>query len=61
MGRRLVTATTLLFLPQGDTGFRWMRVHDSRLVAEGEGVPPLDADEQVLAVAPAEEIGRAHV
>jgi len=47
--------TTLLFLPAGETGFRWMRVADARVVGEGEGIP--DAiDDETIAVAPADAV-----
>ncbi|KHA63040.1 hypothetical protein NI18_18935, partial [Sphingomonas sp. Ant20] len=54
--------TTLLFLPSGATGFRWMRIADQRIVAQGEGIPTaqdrgdLNADHGVIAVAPAEAV-----
>ena len=54
--------TTLLFLPSGATGFRWMRIADQRIVAQGEGIPTADdrgdlsADTGVIAVAPAEAV-----
>ncbi|MEG8056095.1 hypothetical protein QP150_04320 [Sphingomonas sp. 22L2VL55-3] len=31
--------TTLLFLPAGETGYRWMRVADARVVGEGRVSP----------------------
>lgn len=46
--------TTLLFLPVGDVGYRWWRIADARVVAEGEGVP--DTDEPTIAVAPADAV-----
>lgn len=46
--------TTLLFLPAGETGYRWMRVVDSRVAAQGEGVPV--SDDPVIAVAPADDV-----
>ncbi|TXC70132.1 general secretion pathway protein GspL [Sphingomonas ginsenosidivorax] len=46
--------TMLLFLPAGETGYRWMRVVDARVVAEGEGLP--QGDDPVVAVAPAEDV-----
>ncbi len=46
--------TTLLFLPAGETGYRWMRVVDARIAAEGEGLP--DGDDAIVAVAPAEDV-----
>ena len=50
--------TTLLFLPSGTTGFRWMRLADQRVVDEGEGVPRGDArtDGATIAVAPADAV-----
>ncbi len=54
--------TTLLFLPSGVTGFRWMRIADQRIVAQGEGIPTADersdlsAGHGVIAVAPAEAV-----
>lgn len=49
-----MTATTLLFLPQGDTGFRWIRIDDDRVVGEGDGVPVSDGN--TIAVAPADAV-----
>ncbi|WP_380787344.1 type II secretion system protein GspL [Sphingomonas sp. R86521] len=46
--------TTLLFLPAGETGYRWMRVVDARIADEGEGLPL--GDDPVVAVAPAEDV-----
>jgi general secretion pathway protein L len=46
--------TTLLFLPAGDTGFRWMRFGDAGMLARGEGIPA--GDEPVVAVAPADAV-----
>ena len=43
--------TNLLFLPAGDVGYRWWRIADARVVAEGDGLPPDDAP--TVAVAPA--------
>ena len=54
MGGAIVTATTLLFLPHGDAGFRWMRVDDARVTGEGEGVPDVEGD--TIAVAPADAV-----
>lgn len=50
--------TTLLFLPSGTTGFRWMRLADQRVVDEGEGVPHGDerTDGATIAVAPADAV-----
>jgi len=48
--------TTLLFLPAGETGYRWMRVVDARVVGEGEGVPDTAADGNTIAVAPADAV-----
>jgi general secretion pathway protein L len=52
MGRAIMT--TLLFLPAGETGYRWMRVTDARIAAEGEGLP--EGDDPIVAVAPAEDV-----
>ena len=49
-----VTAT-LLFLPTGDAPFRWWRMDDARLVAEGEGLPAPDGD-RLVAVPPADAV-----
>ncbi|MEG3165105.1 type II secretion system protein GspL [Sphingomonas sp. PB2P19] len=46
--------TTLLFLPAGETGYRWMRVVDAAIASEGQGVPV--GDDPVIAVAPAEDV-----
>ncbi|GGB35211.1 hypothetical protein GCM10011380_25760 [Sphingomonas metalli] len=46
--------TTLLFLPAGDAGLRWLRFGDTGLMARGEGVPP--GGDPVVAVAPAEAV-----
>jgi general secretion pathway protein L len=46
--------TTLLFLPAGDAGFRWVRFGEASVMARGEGVPP--GDEPIVAVAPAEGV-----
>ncbi|HEX8486289.1 type II secretion system protein GspL [Sphingomonas sp.] len=46
--------TTLLFLPAGDSGYRWWRIADERVVAQGDGVPPGDAP--VVAIAPADAV-----
>ena len=46
--------TTLLFLPAGDTGYRWWRIAEGRVVTRGEGVPP--GDEPMVAVAPGESV-----
>ena len=46
--------TTLLFLPAGDAGYRWWRIADARVMAEGEGVP--ETDEPIVAVAPADAV-----
>lgn len=48
--------TTLLFLPSGALGYRWMTLDDDGVVAEGEGVPPLGPDDRVVAVAPADAV-----
>ena len=52
MGRAIVT--TLLFLPTGDTGYRWWRVDDARVVAEADGLPL--GDEPVIAVVPGDAV-----
>jgi general secretion pathway protein L len=52
MGRAIMTM--LLFLPAGATGYRWIRMVDARVVAEGEGLP--EGDDPVVAVAPAEDV-----
>lgn len=44
----------LVFLPAGDTGYRWWRIADARVAGEGEGVPA--SDEPVVAVAPADAV-----
>ncbi|KQU62270.1 general secretion pathway protein GspL [Sphingomonas sp. Leaf339] len=46
--------TTLLFLPAGDIGFRWMRFGDVGLMARGEGIPA--GEDPVIAVAPADAV-----
>lgn len=46
--------TTLLFLPFGATGYRWMRIAESHVVAEGEGIP--ETDDDMIAVAPADAV-----
>ncbi len=48
--------TTLLFLPAGETGYRWMRVLDARVVGEGKGIPDTALDEPTIAVAPADAV-----
>jgi general secretion pathway protein L len=53
MGRGPVT--TLLFLPGPDAPYRWLRVDERRVLAEGEGLPPPD-DEPVVAVPPADAV-----
>lgn len=52
MGRAIVT--TVLFLSAGDSGYRWWRIADARVVDEGEGVPP--GEEPTVAIAPAEAV-----
>ncbi|MCP3734483.1 type II secretion system protein GspL [Sphingomonas sp. RP10(2022)] len=47
--------TTLLFLPYGDRGYRWLALADDGAITEGEGMPAL-ADTAVVAVAPAESV-----
>ncbi len=54
MGGTIVTATTFLFLPQGDADYRWIRVDDARLLDEGEGVP--DPSGPTVAVAPPDAV-----
>ena len=44
--------TTLLFLPDGDVDFRWMRFGE--VPAHGDGVP--EGDETIVAVAPADAV-----
>lgn len=53
-----MTAATLLFLPpDADRPWRWWRVRDDGLAAEGEGVPPAaDPPEPVIAIAPADAV-----
>ena len=53
MGRGPVT--TLLFLPGPDAPYRWLRVDATRVLAEGDGLPPPD-DDPVLAVPPADAV-----
>lgn len=53
MGRGSVT--TLLFLPGPDARYRWLRVDDTRVLAEGDGVPPPDG-KPVVAVPPADAV-----
>jgi general secretion pathway protein L len=52
MGRRIMT--TLLFIPAGDRGYRWLHLADAGIVREGEGLPP--TDDGIVAVAPAEAV-----
>jgi general secretion pathway protein L len=54
MGRADVT--TLLFLPSGDRPYRWMTLADDRVAGEGEGLPAIDVEEPVIAVAPADAV-----
>ena len=50
-----MTVTTLLFLPIDERQpWRWWRVADAAIVAEGEGVP--DATAALVAIAPAEAV-----
>jgi general secretion pathway protein L len=42
-----------LFLPGEATGYRWLKVADGVVVARGEGVPAVEADDAVLAITPA--------
>jgi general secretion pathway protein L len=44
--------TILLFLPAGDSPYRWMTLADDAVAAEGEGVPAFETDEPVVAIAP---------
>jgi general secretion pathway protein L len=53
MGRRIMT--TLLFLPSGDLGYRWLRLGDGGAIVEGEGLPA-SADEAIVAAAPADAV-----
>lgn len=46
--------TTLLFLPDGDDEYRWMRFGDRGLLARGHGVP--EDDDPVVAVPPADAV-----
>jgi general secretion pathway protein L len=46
--------TTLLFLPAGDAGFRWLRVGDGGTMARGDGVP--EGDDPIVAVTPADAV-----
>ena len=51
-----MTTATLLFLPPDDTApWRWWRIRDDAVLAEGDGVPEADA-EPVVAVAPADAV-----
>ncbi len=54
MGGTIVTATTLLFMPAGDIGFRWMRLDDETVIGQGEGVPV--TDDPTVAIVPAEDV-----
>ena len=47
--------TTLLFLPGPDAPYRWLRVDERRVLAEGEGIPPPN-DDPVVAVPPADAV-----
>lgn len=53
MGRGPVT--TLLFLPGPDAPYRWLRIDEARVLAEGEGLPPPD-EERLVAVTPADAV-----
>ena len=46
--------TTLLFLPSGELGYRWMTLGPDRVTGEGNGVPV--TDDAVIAVAPADAV-----
>ncbi|RZL59330.1 MAG: general secretion pathway protein GspL [Sphingomonas sp.] len=46
--------TTLLFLPSGDRGYRWLRRADG-ILHDGEGVPPA-GDDPVIAIVPADAV-----
>lgn len=48
--------TTVLFLPAGDVGYRWLRVAGERVTDRGEGLPEFDADSETVAVAPADAV-----
>jgi general secretion pathway protein L len=49
-----MTAATVLFLPAGDAGYRWLALEDGRVTAGGDGLPPGGAP--VVAVAPADAV-----
>ena len=46
--------TTLLFLPSGELGYRWMTLGADQVTGEGEGMPA--TDDTVIAVAPADAV-----
>jgi len=48
--------TMLLFLPAGDRDYRWMRLAADGIAAEGDGLPAIDPDESLVAIAPAEAV-----
>jgi len=50
--------TLVLFLPSGQSPWRWLRVAGDRVTARGDGVPSFDpaAPENAVAVAPAESV-----
>jgi len=50
--------TLVLFLPSGQSPWRWLRVAGDRVTARGDGVPSFDATapENAVAVAPAESV-----
>jgi general secretion pathway protein L len=50
--------TLVLFLPSGQSPWRWLRIAGERIAARGEGVPAFDPEqrENAVAVAPAEAV-----
>ncbi len=48
--------TLLLFLPSGRRPYRWMTLADGAVTGEGEGVPEIDVDVPVVAVAPVDAV-----
>jgi general secretion pathway protein L len=50
--------TLVLFLPSGQSSWRWLRVAGDSVTARGDGVPVFDAEtrENAVAVAPAESV-----
>jgi len=52
-----MTAATLLFLPPDDSQpWRWWRIRDDAVEREGEGLPDVQPDDRVVAVAPADAV-----